>query len=81
MSPEDRLSALIERQHPFAAVFGGNQAIVSLDLERQAVPQSHLHAAMDGLLGLTNRDRPVLGYAPGNSDRGLQKIRGFNGLD
>ena len=37
-SPKDRLSALIERQHPFPAVFGGDQAIVSLDLERQAVP-------------------------------------------
>ena len=37
-SPEYRLSAFVERGHPFPAVFGGDQAVISLDLERQAVP-------------------------------------------
>src|SRR3954470_21997441 len=33
---------------------------------------------MNGLLGLTDRDRPRGGYAPGYSDRGVQQIRGFD---
>ena len=75
-SSKDRLPALVERQHAFAAVFGGNKAIVSFDLERQAVPHRHLHAAMNGLLGLTHRNRPVAGDAPRNRHRGLQQIPG-----
>src|ERR1700686_4957578 len=49
-STKHRLPPLIEREHAFAAIFGSDQAIVSLDLERQPIPHRHLQAAMNGLL-------------------------------
>jgi hypothetical protein len=39
VSSKDRFSFLVERQHPFPAVFGGDQAIVGFNLERQAIGQ------------------------------------------
>src|SRR5207302_5314863 len=78
LPPKHRLPALIEREHAFPAVFGSDQAIVGLDLECEAVPHRHLQAAMNGLLGLTHRERTVGGNAPGHAKRGLQKVRWFD---
>src|SRR5271167_4094481 len=66
--PKHRLPPLIEREHAFPAIFGSDQAIVSLDLERQPIPHRHLQAAMNGLLGLAHRYGAVGGDAPCNSN-------------
>ncbi len=62
-----RLAALIERQHAFAPIRGRDQAVIGLDLEGEAVSKRHLQAAMDRLLGLAHRDRPIGGDAMGDA--------------
>src|SRR5258706_16051817 len=78
MSSKDRLSALVERQHPFPAVFGGDQAGVGLNFQRQTRPQRHLPAPMKGLPGFTYRYRPIGGAIFGKPQLGLQKLLGVN---
>src|SRR5207302_621520 len=51
---------------------------VGLDLECEAVPHRHLQAAMNGLLGLTHRERTVGGNAPGYFKRALQQAFRFD---
>src|SRR6266567_631524 len=77
-TPKDRLSSLVERKHAFAAVFGRDQAIIRLDLERETVPHRHLQTAMNRLLGLTHRERSVGGDAPSDCERALHEVGGLD---
>src|SRR6202051_1743756 len=54
---EIRRALLVEGQNAFAAVFGRDHPVIRFGLEREAIPERHVHAAADGELGLPHRNR------------------------
>src|SRR5580700_1231134 len=56
---EIRRAFLVKGQNAFAAVFGRHHPIIRFGLEREAIPERHVHAAADGELGLPHRNRRI----------------------
>src|SRR5947209_19135057 len=60
---EARLALFVERGDALAAVLGRDHAVIGLDLEHHAAREIHLQPVMDRMLGLTHRNRRVIGDA------------------
>src|SRR6202043_1084361 len=56
---EIRRALLIKGQNAFAAIFGWNHPVIRFGLEREAIPERHVHAAADGKFCLPHRDRRI----------------------
>src|SRR5580704_1086860 len=54
---EIRRAFLVEGQDAFAAIFGRDHPVIRFGLQREAIPERHVHAAADGELGLPHRKR------------------------
>src|SRR5580700_6266454 len=48
LASEIRRALLVEGQNAFAAIFGRHHPIIRFGLEREAIPERHVHAAADG---------------------------------